>query len=65
MTTMLSSYVAEESTGHGAAVPHAVHGGPGRAGGGAELGGLRGVQHYLQRSAVQGSPEFLAQLGQP
>ncbi|MGZ4574149.1 MAG: phenylacetic acid degradation bifunctional protein PaaZ [Mycobacteriaceae bacterium] len=54
----------EQSTGHGAAVPHAVHGGPGHAGGGEELGGLRSVQHYLQRTAVQGSPEFLAQLGE-
>jgi oxepin-CoA hydrolase/3-oxo-5,6-dehydrosuberyl-CoA semialdehyde dehydrogenase len=52
-----------DSTGHGAAVPHAVHGGPGRAGGGEELAGLRSVHHYLQRTAVQGSPAFLASLG--
>ena len=47
---------AAESTGHGAALPHLVHGGPGRAGGGEELGGIRGVLHYMQRTAVQGSP---------
>jgi len=49
-----------ESTGHGAPMPHMVHGGPGRAGGGEELGGIRGVRHYMQRSAVQGSPDMLA-----
>jgi len=54
---------AAESTGHGAAVPHAVHGGPGRAGGGEELAGLRSLGHFLQRTAVQGSPDFLAELG--
>ncbi|GAB4301868.1 MAG: phenylacetic acid degradation bifunctional protein PaaZ [Roseovarius sp.] len=48
-----------ESTGHGVPVPHMVHGGPGRAGGGEELGGIRGVRHYMQRSAVQGSPDML------
>ena len=47
---------AAESTGHGAALPHLVHGGPGRAGDGEELGGIRGVLHYMQRTAVQGSP---------
>jgi oxepin-CoA hydrolase/3-oxo-5,6-dehydrosuberyl-CoA semialdehyde dehydrogenase len=47
------------STGHGSALPHLVHGGPGRAGGGEELGGTRGVQHYLQRTAVQASPDVL------
>jgi oxepin-CoA hydrolase/3-oxo-5,6-dehydrosuberyl-CoA semialdehyde dehydrogenase len=46
-------------TGHGSPLPHLVHGGPGRAGGGEELGGVRGVRHYLQRTAVQGSPEML------
>ncbi|MFY0634752.1 MAG: phenylacetic acid degradation bifunctional protein PaaZ [Vannielia sp.] len=49
----------KESTGHGAPMPHMVHGGPGRAGGGEELGGIRAVTHYMQRTAVQGSPEML------
>ena len=48
-----------ESTGHGAPMPHMVHGGPGRAGGGEELGGVRGVLHYMQRTAIQGSPDIL------
>jgi len=48
-----------ESTGHGAPLPHMVHGGPGRAGGAEELGGIRGVLHYMQRTAVQGSPDIL------
>lgn len=47
------------STGHGSPLPHLVHGGPGRAGGGEELGGVRGVKHYLQRTALQGSPDML------
>ena len=51
---------AVESTGHGAPLPQLKHGGPGRAGGGEELGGLRAVKHYLQRAAVQGSPSMLA-----
>ena len=50
----------KEATGHGAPLPHMVHGGPGRAGGGEELGGLRAVKHYMQRTAVQGSPEILS-----
>ncbi|MCW2777789.1 MAG: paaZ [Frankiales bacterium] len=50
---------AGESTGHGAPLPHLVHGGPGRAGGGEELGGMRGVLHHLQRTAVQASPDML------
>jgi oxepin-CoA hydrolase/3-oxo-5,6-dehydrosuberyl-CoA semialdehyde dehydrogenase len=50
---------AGESTGHGAALAQLVHGGPGRAGGGEELGGLRGVRRYLQRTALQGSPDML------
>jgi oxepin-CoA hydrolase/3-oxo-5,6-dehydrosuberyl-CoA semialdehyde dehydrogenase len=54
---------AAQSTGHGAAVPHAVHGGPGRAGGGEELAGLRRLAHFMQRTAVQGTPDFLAGLG--
>ncbi len=49
----------KESTGHGSPMPHMVHGGPGRAGGGEELGGVRGVMHYMQRTAVQGSPDIL------
>jgi oxepin-CoA hydrolase/3-oxo-5,6-dehydrosuberyl-CoA semialdehyde dehydrogenase len=50
---------AKESTGHGSPLPNLVHGGPGRAGGGEELGGARGVLHYMQRTAVQGSPSVL------
>ena len=53
---------AKESTGHGSPLPGLVHGGPGRAGGGEELGGLRGVFHYLQRTALQGSPTRLSAL---
>ena len=49
---------AKESTGHGSPLPHLVHGGPGRAGGGEELGGIRGVMHYMQRTAVQGTPDL-------
>jgi oxepin-CoA hydrolase/3-oxo-5,6-dehydrosuberyl-CoA semialdehyde dehydrogenase len=55
---------AKESTGHGSPLPGLVHGGPGRAGGGEEMGGIRGVMHYLQRTALQGSPETLTQIGQ-
>lgn len=51
---------AKSSTGHGSPLPALVHGGPGRAGGGEELGGIRGVKHYMQRSAVQGAPRLLA-----
>jgi oxepin-CoA hydrolase / 3-oxo-5,6-dehydrosuberyl-CoA semialdehyde dehydrogenase len=50
---------AKESTGHGSPMPHMVHGGPGRAGGGEELGGIRGVTHYMQRTALQGHPRVL------
>jgi oxepin-CoA hydrolase/3-oxo-5,6-dehydrosuberyl-CoA semialdehyde dehydrogenase len=50
---------AKESTGHGSPLPNLVHGGPGRAGGGEEMGGARGVSHYLQRVALQGSPNML------
>jgi len=50
---------ARESTGHGSPMPHLVHGGPGRAGGGEELGGMRSVKHHLRRIALQGSPAFL------
>lgn len=49
----------KHSTGHGSPLPHLVHGGPGRAGGGAEMGGIRGVFHHMQRTALQGSPEML------
>ena len=52
-----------ESTGHGAPMPHLVHGGPGRAGGGEELGGIRAVKHFMQRTAVQGSPDIIAGVG--
>lgn len=50
----------KESTGHGSPMPHMVHGGPGRAGGGEELGGVRGVTHYMQRTALQGHPRVLS-----
>ncbi len=53
----------KESTGHGSPLPHMTHGGPGRAGGGEELGGVRGVMHYMQRTAVQGSPDILSAVG--
>ncbi len=59
---LLDRDCARESTGHGSPLPPLVHGGPGRAGGGEELGGLRGVFHYLQRTALQGSPARLAGL---
>src|SRR5688572_20087988 len=51
---------AKESTGHGSPLPVLVHGGPGRAGGGEEMGGIRGVTHYMQRTALQGSPDMLS-----
>ena len=57
---VLDREAAPESTGHGSPLPQLKHGGPGRAGGGEELGGLRAVKHYLQRCAVQGSPTMLA-----
>jgi oxepin-CoA hydrolase / 3-oxo-5,6-dehydrosuberyl-CoA semialdehyde dehydrogenase len=53
---------AAESTGHGSPLPMLVHGGPGRAGGGEEMGGTRGVLHYMQRTAVQASPRVLAEV---
>ncbi|GAA2218314.1 phenylacetic acid degradation bifunctional protein PaaZ [Promicromonospora sukumoe] len=53
---------ARSSTGHGSPVPHLVHGGPGRAGGGEELGGVRAVEHYMQRTALQGTPAALTGL---
>src|SRR4029453_10356434 len=51
---------AKESTGHGSPLPVLVHGGPGRAGGGEEMGGIRGVKHYMQRTAIQSSPTMIA-----
>ncbi len=56
---VLNNQCAKESTGHGSPLPLLVHGGPGRAGGGEEMGGLRGIKHYLQRTAIQGSPTML------
>ena len=56
---VLDKECAKESTGHGSPLPLLVHGGPGRAGGGEEMGGLRGVRHYLQRTAIQGSPTMI------
>ncbi|HVE78603.1 MAG TPA: phenylacetic acid degradation bifunctional protein PaaZ [Gemmatimonadaceae bacterium] len=53
---IVNRHSAKESTGHGSPLPHLVHGGPGRAGGGEEMGGIRGVLHYMQRTALQGSP---------
>ncbi len=55
---------ARESTGHGSPLPHLTHGGPGRAGGGEEMGGVRGVLHYMQRTALQGSPTTLSHICQ-
>lgn len=57
---VLDREAAAESTGHGSPLPFLKHGGPGRAGGGEELGGLRAVKHYLQRAALQGSPSMIA-----
>lgn len=56
---VLNRESAKESTGHGSPMPLLVHGGPGRAGGGEEMGGKRGVMHYLQRTAIQGSPSMI------
>jgi oxepin-CoA hydrolase/3-oxo-5,6-dehydrosuberyl-CoA semialdehyde dehydrogenase len=60
---VVNRHCAKESTGHGSPLAPLVHGGPGRAGGGEELGGLRGVLHYMQRTAVQGSPDTIAAIG--
>ncbi len=57
---VLDEEAAADSTGHGSPMPALVHGGPGRAGGGEELGGIRGVLHHMQRTAVQGSPRMLS-----
>jgi oxepin-CoA hydrolase/3-oxo-5,6-dehydrosuberyl-CoA semialdehyde dehydrogenase len=59
---IVNQHCAKESTGHGSPLPHMVHGGPGRAGGGEELGGIRSVLHYMQRTALQGSPTTLTRI---
>jgi len=56
---VLSEEMSKESTGHGSPLPLLIHGGPGRAGGGQEMGGVRGVEHFMQRVAIQGSPTML------
>lgn len=61
---VLNNDCAKESTGHGSPLPLLVHGGPGRAGGGEEMGGLRGIKHYMQRLAVQGSPDMITAISQ-
>ncbi len=57
---ILNEESARESTGHGSPMPLLSHGGPGRAGGGEEMGGVRGVKHYLQRTAIQGHPSMIS-----
>ena len=59
---ILNNECAKENTGHGSPLPLLVHGGPGRAGGGEEMGGIRGVKHYLQRTALQGSPTTITEI---
>jgi len=61
---VLNAECAKESTGHGSPLPLLIHGGPGRAGGGEEMGGVRGVKHYMQRVAVQGSPTTITAITQ-
>ena len=61
---VLNAECAKESTGHGSPLPLLVHGGPGRAGGGEEMGGLRGIRHYMQRLAIQGSPTMISAITQ-
>jgi oxepin-CoA hydrolase/3-oxo-5,6-dehydrosuberyl-CoA semialdehyde dehydrogenase len=61
---VLNQECAKESTGHGSPLPMLVHGGPGRAGGGEEMGGVRGVKHYMQRVAIQGSPTTITAITQ-
>ncbi len=56
---VLNEEMAKESTGHGSPLPLLIHGGPGRAGGGQEMGGMRGVEHFMQRVALQGSPSMI------
>jgi len=57
---VINDTCARESTGHGTVMPKLIHGGPGRAGGGEELGGIRGIKHYMQRTAIQSSPATLS-----
>ena len=59
---ILNKDCSKESTGHGSPMPQLVHGGPGRAGGGEEMGGIRGVFHYMQRTAIQGHPTTLTKV---
>jgi len=61
---VLNNDCAKESTGHGSPLPMLIHGGPGRAGGGEEMGGVRGVKHYMQRVAIQGSPTSITAITQ-
>lgn len=61
---VINRHCAKESTGHGSPLAHLVHGGPGRAGGGEEMGGIRGVMHYMQRTAIQGSPDTITAIAQ-
>jgi len=62
---VMNEKAAPESTGHGSAMPQMVHGGPGRAGGGEELGGLKGLKLYMQTTALQGTPERLEAICRP
>ena len=59
---VINREMAKQSTGHGSPLPYLVHGGPGRAGGGEEMGGMRGIKHYLQRTAIQGSPTTISEI---
>jgi len=59
---VLNEACSKESTGHGSPMPLLTHGGPGRAGGGEEMGGVRGIKHYLQRTAIQGHPTTITAL---
>ena len=59
---VLNRESAQKSTGHGSPMPLLIHGGPGRAGGGEEMGGMRGVKHYMQRCAIQGSPTTITEI---
>jgi oxepin-CoA hydrolase/3-oxo-5,6-dehydrosuberyl-CoA semialdehyde dehydrogenase len=59
---VVNAACAAESTGHGSPMPHLIHGGPGRAGGGEEMGGIRGVFHYMQRTAIQGHPTTITKI---
>jgi oxepin-CoA hydrolase / 3-oxo-5,6-dehydrosuberyl-CoA semialdehyde dehydrogenase len=60
---IINRHCSKESTGHGSPVPHLTHGGPGRAGGGEEMGGIRGILKYMQRVALQGHPTTLTNIG--